>query len=122
MYAISKEFAFEAAHRLTRVPVEHKCARMHGHSYRLRVTVHAAAVDDRGMVVDYADLSIVGDWLAGHIDHQVLNDVLDLEPTAENLARHFHGVTAELVDLPDGAQLAVAVSETARTWAEWSPA
>src|SRR6188472_623373 len=82
------EFRFEAAHRLPNVPPGHKCARLHGHSYR--VVVHIAGpVDDRaGWVRDFADLSDAMRPLLDRLDHYYLNEVEGLEnPTSEVLAQ-----------------------------------
>jgi 6-pyruvoyltetrahydropterin/6-carboxytetrahydropterin synthase len=84
-----KEFTFEAAHRLPRVPSEHKCSRLHGHSYRLVVHVSGDVDPDSGMVMDFADIkAAVKPLVDGTLDHYYLNDVEGLEnPTSENLAR-----------------------------------
>lgn len=84
---LTREYTFEAAHRLPNVPPEHKCYRMHGHSFRVEVVV-AGAVDSRlGWLVDYADISaVVEPLLRNELDHRSLNDVPGLEnPTSENL-------------------------------------
>ena len=52
---IFKEFTFEAAHRLPIVPPEHKCARLHGHSFRVAVHVRGEVDADTGWVIDFAD-------------------------------------------------------------------
>lgn len=86
---LTKSYAFEAAHRLPMVPADHKCARMHGHSFRVEVTL-AGAVDERaGWLVDFGDITaIVEPLLKSELDHRALNDVPGLEnPTSENLCR-----------------------------------
>lgn len=83
-----KEFRFEAAHRLPFVPEDHKCFRMHGHSYGIEVCV-AGDVDPKlGWLVDFGEIAArVEPVLKQELDHRVLNDVAGLEnPTAENLA------------------------------------
>ncbi len=83
-----KEFTFEAAHRLPNVPEGHKCARLHGHSFRVRVTVRGAVDPRAGWVADFADLSAAFRPLHDRLDHRYLNEVPGLEnPTSENLAR-----------------------------------
>lgn len=84
-----KEFKFEAAHRLPGVTPDHKCARLHGHSYRLVVHVSGDVDPKTGMVIDFADISaVVKPLVEQHLDHYYLNDVDGLEnPTSENLAR-----------------------------------
>ena len=84
---LTKSYVFEAAHRLPMVPADHKCARMHGHSFRVEVTV-AGPVDERaGWLVDFGDITaIVEPLLKSELDHRALNDVPGLEnPTSENL-------------------------------------
>jgi len=83
-----KEFRFEAAHRLPNVPADHKCFRMHGHSYLIGVTV-AGEVDPKlGWLVDFGEIAArVEPVLKAELDHRVLNDVPGLEnPTSEILA------------------------------------
>ena len=85
---IFKAFTLESAHRLPNVPADHKCARVHGHSFRVEVHV-AGPVDPRlGWVMDFADLKQAFEPLFERLDHRYLNDVPGLEnPTSENLAR-----------------------------------
>lgn len=85
---IYKEFGFESAHRLPNVPDGHKCARMHGHSFRVSVHVEGPVGDDSGWVWDFADISAACRPLHEELDHRVLNDIPGLEnPTSEVLAR-----------------------------------
>ena len=85
---IYKEFHFEAAHRLPNVPEGHKCARMHGHSFRIEVHVSGPVGDQTGWVMDFADLRKAFQPLFERLDHHCLNDIEGLEnPTSENLAR-----------------------------------
>jgi 6-pyruvoyltetrahydropterin/6-carboxytetrahydropterin synthase len=84
-----KEFTFEAAHRLPNVAPEHKCARLHGHSYRVTVHVEGEVDPATGMVVDFAEVTAAFKPIVDrHLDHRYLNDIEGLEnPTSENLAR-----------------------------------
>lgn len=84
-----KEFGFEAAHRLPNVPADHKCARLHGHSYRVVVHVEGAVDPASGMVLDFAVISrAFRASVHEALDHRCLNEVEGLEnPTAEHLAR-----------------------------------
>lgn len=85
---IFKEFTFEAAHRLPNVPDGHKCARLHGHSYRVIVNVTGPVGGQSGWVMDFGDLKAAFRPLAQQLDHYYLNEVPGLEnPTSENLAR-----------------------------------
>lgn len=85
---IFKDFHFEAAHRLPNVPDGHKCARLHGHSFQVRVTVDGPVGDRSGWVMDFAELSGVVKPVVDELDHRYLNDLDGLEnPTSEIVAR-----------------------------------
>jgi 6-pyruvoyltetrahydropterin/6-carboxytetrahydropterin synthase len=85
---IFKEFTFEAAHRLPHVPADHKCHRLHGHSYRVEIHVAAPVNEETGWVIDFADISSQFRPVHDQLDHRYLNEVVGLEnPTSENVAR-----------------------------------
>ena len=86
---IFKTFTLESAHRLPNVPEGHKCARVHGHSFRVELHV-SGPVDSRfGWVMDFAGIKQAFEPLFQRLDHRYLNDVPGLEnPTSENLARY----------------------------------
>jgi 6-pyruvoyltetrahydropterin/6-carboxytetrahydropterin synthase len=85
---IFKEFCFEAAHQLPNVPPGHKCARLHGHSFRVTVYVRGEVDADSGWVMDFADIAAAFEPLRAQLDHRFLNEVEGLSnPTSENLAR-----------------------------------
>lgn len=85
---IFKVFHIEAAHRLPNVPEGHKCARLHGHSFRIEIHVSGPVQDEAGWVQDFADLSAAFKPLFEQLDHHYLNDIDGLEnPTSEHLAR-----------------------------------
>jgi 6-pyruvoyltetrahydropterin/6-carboxytetrahydropterin synthase len=81
--SVTRTFRFEAAHQL---PWHRgKCRHLHGHSYRLEVTV-AGPVGPQGIVIDFADLrAVVEHEVVERYDHRFLNDLVD-NPTAEVLA------------------------------------
>lgn len=85
---LSRTFTFEAAHRLPNVPKDHKCYRMHGHSFRVDVVVAGEIDGKMGWLVDYADITaVVQPLIMSELDHRSLNDVPGLEnPTSEMLA------------------------------------
>lgn len=88
MTRIFKDFSFEAAHRLPNVPEGHKCARLHGHSFRVRVVIEGPVDTRTGWVMDFADIKAVVRPLEDRLDHYYLNDIEGLEnPTSEELAR-----------------------------------
>ena len=84
---LTKEYRFEAAHRLPMVPPEHKCARLHGHSYTIEVSLAGEADPKLGWLVDFGDITAeVEPLLKRELDHRTLNDVAGLEnPTSELL-------------------------------------
>jgi 6-pyruvoyltetrahydropterin/6-carboxytetrahydropterin synthase len=85
---IFKAFTLESAHRLPNVPAGHKCARVHGHSFRVEIHVRGPVDAHLGWVMDFADLKAAFHPLYQQLDHHYLNDVPGLEnPTSENLAR-----------------------------------
>ncbi|HEX6535261.1 MAG TPA: 6-carboxytetrahydropterin synthase QueD [Gemmatimonadaceae bacterium] len=85
---IFKEFTFEAAHRLPNVPPDHKCARLHGHSFRVAVHVRGAMESRAGWVMDFADIGRAIRPVHDALDHRYLNEIEGLEnPTSEHLAR-----------------------------------
>ena len=85
---IFKSFSMECAHRLPNVPADHKCARVHGHSFRVELHVAGPVDPHLGWVMDFADVKRSFEPLFERLDHRYLNDVAGLEnPTSENLAR-----------------------------------
>lgn len=85
---IFKVFTLEAAHRLPNVPPGHKCARLHGHSFRVEVHVAGPVGADTGWVMDFADIKAAFAPLYERLDHHYLNEIDGLDnPTSENLAR-----------------------------------
>lgn len=81
--SVCREFTFDAAHQLEWHAGE--CRRLHGHTYRLQVWV-AGPVDDRGVVIDFADLDkVVKEHVLLALDHHFLNEMVD-NPTAERIA------------------------------------
>ena len=86
MFTVTKDFNFEAAHSLPHLPPEHKCSRLHGHSYRFRVEVDGY-LDHRGFVIDYAEIAGAVRPIVQQLDHRNLDELFDFHTTAENLAR-----------------------------------
>lgn len=85
---IYKEFTFEAAHRLPHVPEGHKCGRLHGHTFYVRVYVASEVDSHSGWIMDFADLKTAFKPIYDRLDHYYLNEIEGLEnPTSENLAK-----------------------------------
>ena len=117
MYTITKQFSFSASHILEHLPDGHPCARLHGHNYIVELALQSTELNADGFVRDYNELSPFKNFIDGKLDHRHLDDVIDGSSTAENLARFLYdfakGMWPEVV--------AVRVSETPKTWAEYRP-
>src|SRR5687767_2242253 len=103
MYRITRELTFCYGHRL--LDYDGKCKHLHGHNGRAVITLESESLDHLGMVVDFSRLKqVVGGWIDANLDHKMLlhrDDpalgflrtqkepvfVLDVNPTAENIAR-----------------------------------
>ncbi len=80
-------FHLEASRRLPRLPAEHPCSRLHGHSFRIEVHVAGPLDPDLGWVQDFADVQAAWQPIHQTLDHRYLNDIPGLEnPTSEHLA------------------------------------
>ncbi len=86
-FLVSKEFHFDAVHSL---PNYHgKCERLHGHRWRVRVTVTASLDEATGISMDFKEIErIVRKETIENLDHAYLNEILE-HPSAENLALYF---------------------------------
>ena len=110
---IAKTFDFDAAHWLPNVHTAHKCHRMHGHTYRVEL-VFEGLVDERGMVLDYQEVSDQWAPIHARLDHRVLNEIDGLRnPTTEVLAPWIAAQLAHMSQL-----VAVRVYESATTYCE----
>lgn len=88
MMEIYRAFTFEAAHLLPNVPPDHKCRRLHGHSFHVTVRVAGPVGAETGWVMDFAELKAACKPIHDALDHRFLNEVPGLEnPTSENIAR-----------------------------------
>ena len=83
MYYIKKRFEISAAHRL-QLSYDSKCTNLHGHNWVITVECRARELNSDGMVTDFTR---VKETVMSRLDHAVINDVLDMNPTAENIAR-----------------------------------
>lgn len=109
-------FEFAAAHYLPRVPEGHKCARLHGHTYAVRLEYEGPMTEPHGWVVDFAEIKEAWQPLHDRLDHHDLNGVLT-NPTAEQLAVF---IASELIEHPTGDLLAaVEVWETPHSAARY---
>ncbi|OEF27619.1 6-carboxytetrahydropterin synthase QueD [Vibrio rumoiensis] len=85
---IYKDFIFEAAHHLPNVPEGHKCGRLHGHSFFVRLYILGEVDATTGWVIDFGDVKKIFAPIYDRLDHYYLNDIPGLEnPTSEVLAK-----------------------------------
>ena len=122
MFEVSVEHTFAAGHALRNY--RGKCENVHGHNYRLAVTVKGDRLDSVGLLVDFAELKRVMRDIAGRLDHQFINDIPPfdaLNPSAENIARYFYEEISK--GIGDAAQVSeVKVWETDTSSATYRPA
>ncbi|MEM7191625.1 MAG: 6-carboxytetrahydropterin synthase [Pseudomonadota bacterium] len=84
---IYKEFFFEAAHFLPSAPQGSRNARMHGHSFRARITIDGQPDEDTGIVLNFSELEAAVSDARKALDHRLLNEVEGLsQPTLERIA------------------------------------
>jgi len=87
---LTKDFHFEAAHTLPTLPDGHKCRQMHGHTFRLEISVEGIVDESIGWVYDHKRISEAMAPLMDLLDHSYLNDIPGLEsPTIERIAGWF---------------------------------
>lgn len=87
---LTKDFTFEAAQTLPKAPQGHKCRRIHGHSFKVEVSIEGEVDPTVGWIYDHANISAAMKPLLKILDHSYINDVEGLgNPTIENMAEWF---------------------------------
>ena len=93
---VTKEFTFDSAHFLPNYYGQ--CERLHGHTYRLQVTVEGE-VREKGLVIDFVVLKkIVKKQVLDKLDHQLINDVIEIS-SCENIVQWIWGQLSDLKSL-----------------------
>ena len=106
---LSKKYRIEAAHRLPSVNANHKCARLHGHSFRITLRISGDIDPNLGWIVDFGEIDEAWRPIHDTIDHRYLNEIPGLEnPTSEILGRWIF----DRVRLPRGRLVSVTIAET----------
>jgi 6-pyruvoyltetrahydropterin/6-carboxytetrahydropterin synthase len=104
MYEVTVEAGFSSGHYLRNY--HGKCENPHGHNYKVRVTLAGQDLDPSGLLIDFKLLKQVLKPTIDRIDHQMLNDIepfIELNPSAENIARYFYDETSrQLSGMTDG--------------------
>ncbi len=81
---VTKEFTFDSCHKLN--DYDGPCSRLHGHTYKLQITIKGRLINKTGMVIDFSDLKKdVNKYIIDVLDHYYLNDIFVFNPTAENM-------------------------------------
>lgn len=109
MFEVSVERTFAAGHALRQY--RGKCENVHGHNYRVRVTMEGEQLNSIGLLVDFVDMKRVLDAIIERLDHQFINDVAPfdvLNPSAENMARYFY---EEMTQGLTGGEVPVRIAE-----------
>jgi 6-pyruvoyltetrahydropterin/6-carboxytetrahydropterin synthase len=124
MFQVSVEDTFSSGHALR--GYRGKCENVHGHNYRVRITVEGSQLDSIGLLVDFTLLKQVMREIIGRLDHQFINDLepfRTVNPSAENLAKYFYDeMQSGLKSLPPGARITEAtIWETDTSQAKYSP-
>ncbi len=124
MFQVSVDESFSAGHALRNY--KGKCENLHGHNYKVRVTLEGAQLDQTGLLYDFVHLKQVIHGVIQEVDHKFLNDQAPFDtvnPSAENLAKYFYDETSkQMRNVPNGARIAsITVWETDVTSATYRP-
>lgn len=112
-YELVKTFRFEAAHSLPNVPPDHKCGRLHGHSYRVDVHVTGQPDPQTGWIIDFGDIKRAVEPILDELDHRCLDDIPALQnSTSERLAAYLLDRIRQT--LPGATAVTVWESDTSR--------
>jgi 6-pyruvoyltetrahydropterin/6-carboxytetrahydropterin synthase len=91
MFEITVEQTFAAGHALRNY--KGKCENVHGHNYRVRVTIEGEQLDVNGLLVDFVDVKRLMGGAIEYLDHRFINDLEPFDkinPSAENIAKYFY--------------------------------
>ena len=123
MFEISVEDTFAAGHALR--AYRGKCEKVHGHNYKVRVTVAGDELNSAGLLMDFVELKRLLHSVMDSLDHQFLNDIPPfdtLNPTAENMAKYFHEEVSKGLASEGGVRIAcVRLWETDTSVAAYRP-
>lgn len=122
MYEVTIETGFSGAHVLR--GYTGKCGRLHGHNWKVVVTLATDRLDDVGMGVDFAKLKEETRAILAQVDHTCLNEVFpftELNPTAENIAKWLWEMLAKRIEGSAVAVSRVTVWESDSACASYVP-
>ena len=84
MYYINKRLEIAGAHNLT-LNYESKCSNLHGHNWIVMIYCKSKELDENGMVIDFKHIK---EKISDKLDHKYINEIVDFNPTAENIAKY----------------------------------
>jgi 6-pyruvoyltetrahydropterin/6-carboxytetrahydropterin synthase len=126
MFELRVEHSFPAGHALRNY--QGKCANVHGHNYRVQVTVAGPRLNSIGLLIDFGDLKRALRSICETMDHEFLNDLpafAERNPSAENVALHIYEQMeqrlATQLSEADARLVEVTVQETDTAWAVYRP-
>jgi 6-pyruvoyltetrahydropterin/6-carboxytetrahydropterin synthase len=124
MFEVSVDETFSSGHALR--GYKGKCENVHGHNYKVRVTLAGPELDSIGLLYDFVHLKQAIQGVIRTLDHRFLNDFAPFDtvnPSAENIARHiFEEISKQMKTVPNGAEIShVTVWETDVTSATYRP-
>ncbi len=120
MFEISIQTSFAAAHRL--LHYRGKCEELHGHNWKVEVTVQTEGLNDIGIGIDFQNLKQAANDIIARLDHTCLNDVPpfnEMNPSSENIARYLYGELSERFSDRDVDVVKVSVWESDKAWAAY---
>ncbi len=121
MYEATIETHFSAAHRLRQYNGE--CERLHGHNWKVQVSIVSAELDDLGMAIDFRELKDKTNALIDNLDHNYLNEIppfTKLNPTTENMSKYIFDELSKTVNSDSFKISKVTVWESLTCYASYS--
>lgn len=135
MYTITKRFEFEASHQL-KLTYPSPCTNMHGHSYKVEITVKGETLDENGMITDFSTIKPVKEWVMKNWDHATIipaNLATDKmrnmcgkiyvfaynNVTAELMCKYLHEKACQFLKQPENCVI-IRINETANNWATFT--
>jgi 6-pyruvoyltetrahydropterin/6-carboxytetrahydropterin synthase len=122
MFEISVEETFAAGHALR--GYQGKCEKVHGHNYKVLVTVEGEKLDSAGLLVDFVEVKRLLRAVIDRLDHEFLNDVPPfdaLNPSAENMAKYFYDEISQALPPSPARISSVKIWETDTSTATYRP-
>jgi len=122
MFELTIMAEFEAAHNLCNY--QGKCNRLHGHNWKVEVTVQGQKLDEIGMVIDFTVLKAEVKKIIDRLDHYYLNELAAFQqqnPTAEHIAKYIYDELVDLLVKHDVTLYQVKVWESARSAVAYRP-